>query len=436
MPSQAFKGIKTGGAPLAIIGSFMIAGAANAAPAFSPTSPYMFGDWNGHRTALEDAGVALSFDYTGEAASILDGGYSDSHTLKYADQFAVGANVDLERLFDVPGADVQITVTNRNGHSVNEQLSDPDAVVGGSSVQEVQGRGPVTRLTQFWYRQRLLDDALTLKLGRIPFGDDFAGIDSHFQNLAFGGAQPGNWGNDIYNWPIAQWAAVARADFAPDWYAQIGVFDINDSNLDNDNGFDLRTSDSEGTLFPVELGYTPTLNGLPGSYKLGFYTHDADNRAYGDHLDGRTSDTNTGLYYVVQQQVTARDGDPQRGLTLFSMGNANHGDTARIDRYLSVGATYQGPFDARPQDDAGIGLAYLRVNDDVDDYIGAYNATPAGALSPLPRQGHEVDAEIYYSVNLTNYLSVRPNLQYVANPSAVDSVDDAWVLGTTLSASF
>jgi porin len=428
--------IRIGGASAILLGSLGVMGTAQAYSAFSPDSPYMFGDWGGERTALEDAGVSFDFGYVGEAATILDGGYRDSHVSKYADQFSVGANFDLDRLLSIPDAEFQFTVTNRNGHTANDRLSDPGATVGGSNVQEVQGRGPVTRLTQFWYRQRFFDDALAIKLGRIPFGDDFATIDSNFQNLAFGGAQPGNWGNNIYNWPIAQWAAVVRANITPEWYAQVGAFNINDSNLENDNGFDLRTSGTEGTLFPMELGYTPKLNGLAGAYKLGFYTQNVDNRAYGDGPADRTSDTNTGLYYVVQQQVTTRDGNPDRGLTLFSMGNTNHGDTAGIDRYVSVGATYDGPFDARPQDDAGIGLAYLHVNDGVNDYVDYHNATPAGSLSPLPRQGHEYDAEVYYSVNLTPYLTLRPNLQYVVNPSAVDSVDNAWVAGTTIKATF
>lgn len=422
--------------PLAALALVAGAPAAQAYSAFAADSPHLFGDWGGQRTALEAAGVSFDFDYVGEAATILDGGYRDSHVTKYADQFALGANLDLERLLGIPDAEFQVTLTDRNGHSVNDRLSDPGATVGGSSVQEVQGRGPVTRLTQFWYRQRFFDDALSIKLGRIPFGDDFATIDSHFQNLAFGGAQPGNWGNDIYNWPISQWAAVVRANLAADWYLQAGVFNLNDSNLDNDHGLDLHHSGTQGTMYPIELGYTPTIGGMAGTYKLGFYTHDVDNRAYGDGPATRTSDTNTGLYYVIQQRVTTHGGDAKRGLTLFSMGNTNHGDTAGIDRYVSIGATYQGPFNARPQDDAGIGLAYLHVNDDVNDYIDYYNATPAGSLTPLPRQGHEYDAELYYSVNLTPYLTLRPNLQYVANPSAVDSVDNAWVLGTTVQVSF
>lgn len=420
---------------VAVLGVLLFAGAAQGSSAFSTDGDYLFGDWSGQRTALSEAGIDFDFDYTGEAATLLDGGYHDSHVTKYADQFAVGATFDLDRLADIPDAIFQVTLTNRNGHTLNDRMSDPGALVGGSNVQEVQGRGPVTRITQLWYQQKFLEESLTIKLGRIPFGDDFATFDNHFQNLALGSNQPGNWGNNIYNWPISQWATVVRADFAPDWYAQLGAFNINDSNLEND-GFDLRTNGSEGTLYPMELGFTPTVDGLPGAYKLGYYYNNVENRAYGARSSDSTNDTSSGLFYVVNQQITQRGGDAKRGLTLFSMGNVNHGDTAGIDRYFAVGAMYEGPFDARPQDDLGVGLAYLHVNDDVNDYVDYYNATPAGSLTPLPHQGHEYDAEFYYSVNLTPYLTVRPNLQYVVDPSAVDSVDNAWVAGTTLQVSF
>ncbi|WP_204352612.1 carbohydrate porin [Salinicola halophilus] len=422
-------------APWLMLGVVAVTGSAHAEEPFSADGKYLFGNWNGTRPALHDAGIDFDFNYVGESATLLDGGYHDSHVTKYADQFTAGAQFDLDRLADIPDAVFQVTLTNRNGHTTNDRMSDPDAIVGGSNVQEVQGRGPVTRITQLWYQQRFFDERLAVKLGRIPFGDDFAVFDNHFQNLALGSNQPGNWGNNIYNWPISQWAAVVRADFAPDWYAQVGAFDINDSNLEND-GFDLRTSGSEGTLYPMELGFTPKLNGLPGAYKLGYYYNNVENRAYGPRDADSTNDTSSGLFYVVEQQVTRRGGDAERGLTLFSMGNVNHGDTAGIDRYFAVGAMYEGPFDARPQDDLGVGLAYLHVNDDVNDYVDYYNATPAGSLTPLPNQGHEYDAEFYYSVNLTPYLTVRPNLQYVVDPSAVDDVDDAWVAGTTLQVFF
>ncbi|MGJ8515217.1 carbohydrate porin [Carnimonas bestiolae] len=400
--------------------------------AFDPDSEYMFGDWGGERTRLEESGIFFDLDFTGEGARNIGGGDRSSSTTKFADQFGAGVGFDLEKLLGVSGADVYMSITNRNGHNIGSRLNSPDSLVSGSSTQEVEGRGPVTRLTSFWWHQRLFNDALELKLGRIPAGDDFGVIINHFQNLAFGGNQAGNWGNNIYNSPIAQWAAIVRYNFAPEAYFQVGAFNVNDSNLENGHGFNLTTNGSQGTHYPIEVGYTPKINGLQGTYRFGYYYNNADSRSWGAR-ESSTNDSNSGLYYVAQQQVTRQNNDDNRGLTLFSLGNINHGDTAGVDRYISGGLTYKGLFDARPKDDMGIGVAYLHFNNDVNDFVDWSNSQHG---THYLRQGHEIDAEIYYGFQLTNYLSIRPNIQYVVNPSGASSVDDGWVLGSRIEATF
>ncbi len=44
----------------------------HAEAAFSSESPWMLGDWNGQRTALQNQGYDFSFGYTGEMASLID----------------------------------------------------------------------------------------------------------------------------------------------------------------------------------------------------------------------------------------------------------------------------------------------------------------------------------------------------------------------------
>mgnify|MGYP003554404556 FL=1 len=46
--------------------------AAHANDAFDAESPWMLGDWNGQRTALQNQGYDFSFGYTGEMATLLD----------------------------------------------------------------------------------------------------------------------------------------------------------------------------------------------------------------------------------------------------------------------------------------------------------------------------------------------------------------------------
>ena len=69
------------------------------AEAFSAESPWMFGDWNGQRTELQQKGYDFSFGYTGEMATLLDSQHSSSHGTEYADQFVIGAHLDLEKIY-------------------------------------------------------------------------------------------------------------------------------------------------------------------------------------------------------------------------------------------------------------------------------------------------------------------------------------------------
>jgi len=43
-----------------------------ASSAFDPNGQWLFGDWNGQRTALQEQGYKFSADYTGEFAGVLD----------------------------------------------------------------------------------------------------------------------------------------------------------------------------------------------------------------------------------------------------------------------------------------------------------------------------------------------------------------------------
>ncbi len=119
------------------------------------------------------------------------------------------------------------------------------------------------------------------------------------------------------------------------------------------------------------------------------------------------------------------------------MGAWNDNDTSFIERYVSAGVTYQGLFDARPKDQIGWGLAYAKVNDDYNSY-NQRSVALSGVTDPglMPSQGEEYDSELYYSVHLTNWFKVRPNLQYVIHPGGDPDTDNAWVAGVSVLASF
>lgn len=426
---------------------FMLAlpGFAQAADAFSVDSPWMFGDWGGYRSDLQQDGVKFQVGYTMEAASNLAGGYNKSTTARYSDQWAFGVNLDLQKLLDWQDAEFQMTITNRDGQNVSDQLADPRTGML-SSTQEVYGRGQTWRLTQFWLRKGFFDDVLDVKAGRVTVGEDFDNFDSKFQNLAFGSGQAGNWrGDRWYNWPVSQWGGRVRVNMTPEVFLQVGFYNQTPYNYDRGDGFRLEYNQTEGNLVPVELGWQPQLGAdkLPGNYRLGYYYSSVNGDVYGSWRDGGYQDKAHayGGYILAQQQLTAQGGTTDRGITLTVQAVMNDHKTSKTDNYQSIALTWKGPFDARPQDEIGLAAGRIHVNSSYSHALRQQNAfngeTDYNSPTYLPiQEGAEYNYEIYYNVQATKWLQLRPNLQYVSAPGAVSKVDDAFVGGLTANIEF
>lgn len=417
--------------------------AAHAADAFAADSPWMTGDWGGLRSAWLAEGIDIKLGYTGETSTLLRGGYhSNDRSTRYADQFNAGVDLDLQKLMGWQDTAFSLALTNRNGaHNINEKISAP-GVAGMGSTQEIQGRGSVTRLSELWLSKGWQDDAVNIKLGRFAVSDDFAVEDCLFQGLAFCGSQPGNYVDSIYNGPISQWAARLRYRLSPAVFVQVGAFNVNPSNLDNDNGLKLNMHGTTGTFTPVELVWSPTLNQLPGEYRIGYYhstaqatdvyRDDSGQAAATSGNDYRSDASRHGEWLVAKQQLTSVNGDISRGLTLTASATFQDRNTTAIDSYQKLSLVFKGPFDARPTDTLGAGIARVHASSVYLRNARAVNA----AGGDLPEQHSEYIAEVNYGIQATRWLNIMPNLQYIKDPDGVRQVKNALVLGLQVQSQF
>ena len=426
-----------------------MAGAALSADAAAVGSAWMLGDWDGARSRLHEAGYDLDIGYVGEFAGIVDGGYRDDHLGRYSAQFSAGMRANLDEILGWNNAGFQLSVTERSGRGLsNVAIADPRA--GQLSVvQEVWGRGQRWRLTQLWFKQQYLDGLLDVKLGRFGEGEDFNSFPCDFQNLVACGSQVGNWAGGIwYNWPMSQWAARVKLNVTPELSLQLGAYEQNPLLLDERRGFTFSTRGRAGSLLPIELVWKPdqAIGGLPGEYRFGYYRSTAratdvfqDVDSLPQALTGndfRIRDGEYGAWFTAQQQLTRRPDDGSRGLTLFAKLTTHDRATNVVDRFHQLGVMYRGPFNARPQDDAGFAVGRVHVNNNVVRHQRMLNAASGvdDYTNPLyqPLQKSEYDAEIYYGVHVSDWLTVRPNLQYVKHPGGVEQVDGALVVGVKL----
>lgn len=388
-----------------------------AANAFEAESPWMLGDWNGQRSVLQQKGYDFSFGYTGEMATLLDASHSSSHGTEYADQFAFGTHFDLDKILGWQDTEAQITITERNGRSLSQTS---DALDGHlSSTQEVWGRRQTWRLTDLWIKKKFMDQKLDIKVGRFGEGEDFNSFDCDFQNLALCGSQVGNWvGDQWYNWPVSQWAARVKYNLRPDLYAQVGVYEYNPENLERGKGFNLSTDGSHGAIIPAELVWTPKIGAqkLPGEYRAGYYYSTADAVVIA-HQDQK--DQHQGGWIVAKQQLTAHNGDVSRGLTGFVNATVHDSETNNVSDMQNIGLVYKGAMDSRPKDEIAFGLARINLNDDLND-----------------GRSEEYDAEVYYGLHATNWLTIRPNIQYIRHVGAYKNGENAWVGGIKFQTAF
>jgi len=414
---------------------------------WSQDRQWLLGDWNGERQQLEQQGYKFTASIMSQAATNLDGGYNDSNTFENAAQLSLGANFDLEKIAGWKDTTASLVVTKRDGNALTlERIKDPRSSQLGNA-QEIYGRGKIWRLSQAWVKKGFADNTVQVKVGRMGMSEDFNGSQCEFQNLLLCGGQLGkSIGSIWYNSPVGIWAANVKYQFAPEWTFGIGAYEVNPDNIkteSNSDGFNLDMNNVKGATIPVELAWKPKLaafNGLPGEYKVGalYSTAEAnDIKTAGKVHDGKQS-----FWINAQQQLTHKGEDPKRGLYVSLNGVVNDKATTFVQSTQQLALWYKGPFDSRPNDSIGFGIANYVVNDRAKDKQIATNESrgyysyDAIASDYIPIQDDELNVELNYTYQWSPAVMLRPNIQYIHQPAGVKAVDDAWVAGLSVKVNF
>ena len=421
--------------PLAACALLALAGLAAAPDSRADDSPYLFGDWNGTRTRLEQEGIKFDFEYGFEAGHNFSGG--TQHITRYTDQWKLGATLDLDKLWGWTGGQFDIMITDRNGRDLGA-----DAHIGNNQlIQEVYGRGQTWHLTILTLTQKFFDGKLEWGIGRMPVGGYFDAFSCDFQNLTFCGAPPGNIVGDYWvNWPTSQWATYLKLHTSDTTYVSLGGYQVNPNYINDSyarhNGLKPNfPGGTTGALIPLEFGWTPMANGLPGTYRVGVW----DNTSKGADLylntdreplalDGGTAlqrDSRYGGYISMQQQISGEANG--RGTTVFFNATMADHYTSATDRQFAMGAEYKGIFN-RPNDMLGLALGATHANSYLANYQRQFNALNP-TMPGMVKDGYEYVAELFYNWSPIKSINLRPNLQYIVHPGGTTQNSNALVLG-------
>jgi porin len=392
------------------------------------------GDWSGLRTELLQYGIAINGSYTAEVFANTAGGMKRGAS--YDGVFDSQIDVDLEKLMGWQGARVRASMLQGHGPSMSQGWVGNLLDVSGTITEP-----PATRLYDLWLQQKLFGGALSIRAG-------IGGADSEFMLSTTASL----FLNSTFPWP--DWMAVdlpgggpvyplsvpfVRVKFSAaeqGFYAQAAVFSGDPTGHDGSNSPDTGIPSGtvvsfNGGVFVIgELGYTmnqaKTATALPVTFKLGGWYHSShrfqDQRfdTAGTSLASPASNGvplnhhgDRGVYGMVDAMLyRARTGGT---LSAFArLGGGSPGDRNLISFEGDAGLSYKGLILARADDTAGIAFGMARIGSNargLDQDIRFFSGNPS-----FPLRNFEAVLEVTYQAQVTPWMTLQPDVQYVLHP--------------------
>ena len=398
---------------------------------------HLLGDWAGLRTKMEDFGITPTLTYVSDIAGNPSGGRSQGVT--YADNIGLGLLFDLDKLVGLEGGSFLVSMSQRDGDSLSQKR-----VGNVFAIQQVYG-GETFHLIDLAYQQKLFDDRVELRLGRLGAGDDFlvCQYDYLFMQNGFDGNPVGIFFNSpgMSAYPNDTWGARLKVKLTKRTYIMAGIYNGDPSIRDDDHqGVDMSMN---GPVFLIaEVGYRR--NGLPGdtqllgNYKAGCWYDNSTFTDYNTVGYGQPAGTKQGScgFYGLFDQVLIPFAEPtsNRGLGVFgSVIVAPDESVSQMPYFFTAGLALRGLCGSRPTDTAGFGVVFGEFSSDLRDAEQREQL-----LDPtVGVQNHEMVLEGTYRFNLRQgALFFQPDVQYVMRPGGTGQLANAVVLGCQLGISF
>jgi len=356
-------------------------------------------------SAEETPAVHLSATYTGEAWRNLHGGLRPGSA--YLENLEAAAEIDMERAFGWRGATVRVSAFWNDDDTLSERLvGDTQAVSGKDATGG-------TRLYEAWVRQPIGGGGV--KLGVIDLNTDLALNKAALlfvngaQGLGLDLAQIGRNGPSVF--PNTGLGVLAELPIDGHWGVKIGAFDGVPRNLDGPPGPTFRIGADDGALIVAELLHE---SDNETRFALGLWGHTAKLGTIGGAVE---RDSSMGGYALVERPL-ARWGD-QRLVGFVRLGLAEP-KTEEIAAAYSAGFVLSGRL--LGFEDEALGVAFTT----------AQTSRPhrrARAALGAPVDKHETAVELTYRAQVTPWLAVQPDVQYVINPGADPALKNALVVG-------
>jgi porin len=399
------------------------------------TRPTLTGDWLGCRSCLQQSGITFAGRLTQFAFGI-DGGIDtpvppplgQGNTFKYTGRAEYDLVFDLEKFGGMPRGSLLVRAEHWFGEYGNVSLNSgafPPPIFPAALPPRPDDPGTLY-MTNFVFTQPLSEKLVVFMGKKDVLGatdqDIFAGGDGteQFINQAL-------IANPAFLLGLPYTSFTAGVAMPREWGMMSAfVYDPQDRTSDF---FKLNDLFSQGVIVGGEVKLKTNFLCMPGEHHVGgIWKHvDMVDLRFDEPPPGEypypsipgvptKSDSYT-VYYGFDQYLKLYADEPQRGWGLFGRASISDGNPTPIRYFLSAGIGGDSPFRCQRGDTFGIGWYY-------DSVSSEFGPIPQAKFGPDNGGG----VEIFYNFQLTPWLNVTPDVQFV-RPEGRGIANDAFFYG-------
>jgi porin len=361
------------------------------------------GDWGGVREQLAERGFEFGGSYTADWTAAWRGGLR--HRDSVCSLLDVNVSLDLEPFLGVPRTLVYLDAQSVQGREPSADVGD---LQGVGNVQGVD----TDQLAEAWV-ETWLGEHVRVKAGKVDFNSEFAFTEVGGEFIHPSAAiSPTIVGAPTNPNPATSLNLFVQP--CETCYCGLGLYDgafAVDGVRTGRHGLlgPFEDDDSDDWFAVVEGGVAWRGSGVFGTGRaaLGAWRHTGD---FTTHAGGSDSCTE-GVYLVVDQNLAPEhpdDPDDAQGIGLFGSFGVADDEVSAVHWNAVLGVAWTGALRGRDHD--VLGLAVLHA--DLADSLFARD---------------ETTFELFYRLQLTPSVSLKPDLQLVVDPSGDPAIGDALV---------
>jgi porin len=388
-----------------------------------------------------DRGITPALVYDGEAFANLTGGLRRGAT--YVGNLHLQVTLDGQRLADWPGATVYLDALSVHGGRPSRFVGDAQGV---SNIEAPAA----LKLEEAWFQQNFFANKFSVLAGLYDLNSEFYRLQSAglFLNSSFGVgpefSQSGREGPSIF--PFT--SLGARLALKPERGIVLRAAVLDGVPFERPNTHAVFQG-GDGLLFVSEAAFLerPAPEDRPSSrrFRLGrfamlppydtkiavggwYYTATFDDLSEVDASGRPVKHRGSGGFYLLADRVLFQNHD-RSGRRLNAFIQLGFGDPRvnRFGSYAGAGLVASGLVSSRQNDELGLAIAIARNGSHfiaLQDHQGA------------PVRRSETTIELTYSIQVTKWLAVQPDLQYIIDPNTDPSLRNALAFQLHFEAAF